>query len=76
MIPHKCPVCNGSGKVSLPSEVAGDVEVWTGTSCGPFTCNACKGAGVVWDDSVWSIPVEVRPQYTTVPELVTICGAR
>lgn len=48
-IPHKCPVCNGSGKVSRPPNIAGDVHSWSGsTNCGPWQCNACLGSGIIW----------------------------
>lgn len=46
--PHKCPVCDGSGKVSRPSYIAGDVSEWSCTSCGPYDCEACLGSGIVW----------------------------
>jgi DnaJ-class molecular chaperone len=49
-MPHKCPVCDGTGKVSRPPHVPGDVNEWTsGTGTGyPYTCNACNGKGVIW----------------------------
>lgn len=47
-IPHKCPVCDGSGLVSRPPGVAADQPVFSGTSCGPWPCNACGGSGVLW----------------------------
>lgn len=49
-IPHKCPVCNGTGKVSIPPQVAGDRNEWAGSSDAAisFQCSACIGAGIVW----------------------------
>lgn len=44
----KCPVCNGTGKVSIPPEVAGDQPTFTHSSGGPWECRACRGAGIVW----------------------------
>ena len=45
---HKCPVCDGTGLVSRPPGIAGDQQTWNYSSAGPFPCNVCKGAGVVW----------------------------
>lgn len=47
--PHKCPVCDGTGKVSRPPWQAGDVDQWLGTSTAPYPCNACNGSGIVWE---------------------------
>lgn len=47
-VPHKCPVCDGTGKVNKPPWVAGDQPSWTDTSSGPYTCHCCKGCGIVW----------------------------
>lgn len=46
--PYKCPVCDGSGKVSRPPWVAGDQQYWGDSNTAPYTCNACQGTGVVW----------------------------
>lgn len=46
--PFKCPVCDGTGLVSRPPDVAGDQQSWGGTSAGPWSCRACGGAGIVW----------------------------
>lgn len=46
--PYKCPVCDGTGKVSRPPHIAGDQETWTASRTGPYPCNACAGAGVLW----------------------------
>ena len=48
--PHKCPVCNGAGKVSRPPNVVGDAPTWSTSSCViSYECNACKGTGIVWE---------------------------
>ena len=46
--PYTCPVCNGSGKVSRPPWIAGDVETWPTSSGKLYTCQACNGKGIVW----------------------------
>lgn len=50
LIPHCCPVCNGHGTVSRPPWVAGDAESWAHTDTGPYTCQACKGTGIIWEE--------------------------
>ena len=49
MIPHKCPVCNGSGFQSRPSWVAGDQNTWAGTGSNLNPCHACQSKGIVWE---------------------------
>lgn len=49
MRPHKCPVCDGQGKVNRPPYVAGDQETWPATGIGPYPCRACDGTGIVWE---------------------------
>lgn len=46
--PHKCPVCDGTGKVSRPPWVAGDVDTWTDSQTGPYPCQPCDGKGIIW----------------------------
>jgi hypothetical protein len=46
--PYKCPVCDGSGKVSRPPWVAGDVNTWTSSGTEHYECQACKGTGIIW----------------------------
>ena len=48
--PHKCPVCDGSGKVTRPPWVAGDQPIWTSSGTETYDCNACHGTGIVWSD--------------------------
>lgn len=69
MKPHKCPVCNGTGLVSIPPDIPGDTGSSTTTSDnpGPFTCKACHGACIIWEQdpvsipSVWIPPNEEKP---------------
>ena len=49
MTPHKCPVCDGTGLVSRPPYIAGDVPVWVDNCTAPYPCRACLGTGLVWD---------------------------
>lgn len=44
---QKCPVCDGSGLVSRPPWVAGDLPAWVGSGTGPSPCRTCGGCGVV-----------------------------
>ena len=44
---QKCPVCNGTGLVSRPPWVAGDVTGWSSTGTGPYPCRVCGGRGVL-----------------------------
>lgn len=48
-VPHKCPVCAGTGLVSRPPGVAGDQEEWTDSGAGPYGCRACGGTGLLWE---------------------------
>lgn len=46
--PHKCPVCDGAGKVSRPPDVPGDRQLrWTDGTL--YDCRACNGTGIVWE---------------------------
>ncbi len=61
-IPHKCPVCDGTGLVMRPPGVAGDQYLWTDNKTGPYTCRACGGGGIVWAPSfVQTFPVLEKP---------------
>ena len=46
--PYKCPVCDGTGKVSRPPHIAGDISEWVDSQTGPYPCQACEGKGVIW----------------------------
>jgi hypothetical protein len=56
-IPHKCPVCDGSGLVSRPPYVAGDQREWSSSSCGPWPCKSCVGSGLLW-----AVPPNIQTQ--------------
>jgi len=47
-MPYCCPVCNGTGLVSRPPGVAGDIYSWADNGTGPYRCRACEGTGIVW----------------------------
>jgi len=38
MVPHRCPVCDGSGRI---------VDLSLTSGGGP--CHACSGTGIVWE---------------------------
>jgi RecJ-like exonuclease len=44
---HRCPACYGTGLVSRPPWVAGDVDNWVDYQCGPYPCRSCDGKGVL-----------------------------
>lgn len=46
--PHRCPICNGTGLVSVPLGVAGDLPSFTSASAGPWPCRPCNGSGLIW----------------------------
>ena len=46
--PFKCPVCDGTGKVSRPPWMAGDVQGWSAADADPYECGSCAGSGIVW----------------------------
>jgi hypothetical protein len=46
--PHKCPVCQGTGIVSRPPWIAGDIGEWTDSGNNTYPCKACDGKGVIW----------------------------
>jgi DnaJ-class molecular chaperone len=47
-VPFKCPVCEGTGLVSRPPWVAGDVPEWTAAQT-QYPCRTCDGTGVMWE---------------------------
>jgi hypothetical protein len=51
-IPYMCPVCMGTGLVSRPPGIPGDVPTWGASSMDHYRCNACGGTGVVWGGSI------------------------
>ncbi|MDE2103448.1 MAG: hypothetical protein KGL39_39770 [Patescibacteria group bacterium] len=46
--PHKCPVCDGTGLVSRPPGIPGDVTTWPSDGTYPYMCTACDGRGILW----------------------------
>jgi hypothetical protein len=44
---QRCPVCDGTGLVSKPPGIAGDVTTWMSSSSGPYPCRVCAGAGIL-----------------------------
>lgn len=47
--PHKCPVCNGRGRVPAGFYEQGvSGERYTLSDLTPETCKSCKGRGVIW----------------------------
>lgn len=51
MKPHKCPVCEGSGKYSNPHGEEGVAN----------TCHGCDGTGIVWGPSPPWPPYDMTP---------------
>lgn len=49
MKPHKCPVCDGTGLVSRPPGMAGDVPGWSSSTLENYKCGACRGMGILWE---------------------------
>ena len=60
-MPHKCPVCDGTGLVSRPPHIAGDVESWADSSSGPYQCKGCNGSGIVWENPAETLARSVPP---------------
>ncbi len=64
--PHKCPVCDGTGKVSRPPHIAGDQKSWMDSSSGPYDCQPCLGTGVLWELDFSDPPVRIAPHETMI----------
>jgi DnaJ-class molecular chaperone len=47
--PHKCPVCNGQGKVQTPPWLPGDQDTWSAGNIEVYECRVCNGTGVIWE---------------------------
>ena len=45
--PFKCPVCDGTGLVSRPPWIAGDVESWDSDRTS-YECSVCNGDKIIW----------------------------
>jgi len=46
-IPYRCPVCNGTGMVSFPPDIPGDLH-YTTTEIKNYSCRSCNASGVIW----------------------------
>ncbi len=46
-IPHKCPVCDGTGVVAYPPGTMPG-QGYTTRSTGPWPCHVCKGVCLIW----------------------------
>jgi hypothetical protein len=44
---QKCPVCDGTGLVSRPPWIAGDLQEFSTSSAGPWPCKRCAGVGTI-----------------------------
>ena len=42
-----CPVCAGTGLVSRPPWIAGDVTTWVSCRTDPYECKTCRGLGIL-----------------------------
>jgi len=45
--PHMCPTCAGTGRVSRPPHVPGDV-IWPAYGTPYYSCRSCDGKGILW----------------------------
>jgi len=65
MVPHRCPVCDGSGRIAEPESTVGSRP-----------CHACSGSGIVWEPDryqacrcpqcqpqmpFWNVPITHEP---------------
>ena len=60
MTPHKCPVCNGTGRI---------YKGGSSTSTVPLSdpCNACNSTGVVWEPNTRVLPGDLPPNFPNYP---------
>jgi len=68
---QKCPVCDGTGLVSKPPWIAGDINEWVSSSTGPWPCKVCGGNGIIEEPSqqgVHAEPVEYSFLQNTADE--------
>lgn len=49
MIPHRCPICNGTGNV--PGGFYYSTGDFCVSNCATETCRTCGGTGVIWEAS-------------------------
>lgn len=68
--PHKCPICNGTGKVRKLEEYCGPYDTTTTYPRFDFyvSCRACNGSGILWEP-VTEIPnLHYPPSLPSFPE--------
>lgn len=42
-----CPKCSGQGIVSKPTDIAGDINYWSGSQFSNYKCNLCNGKMII-----------------------------
>ena len=77
--PHRCPVCNGVGKVPAGFYSMGIAS----TTSMPETCRSCNGTGIIWElcdcvSKMLESPPMVQPKNPSTgdplpPENPTVC---
>lgn len=65
MTPHKCPVCDGTGKASKSPQIAGDIDTWSSSNMSPCGCHACTGTGIIWEPETFYLPEIPGITYST-----------
>ena len=58
---HACPTCTGTGLVSRPPHIPGDVPSWTASDSRSYPCRACSGSGIVWNTSNYVQVMDGKP---------------
>jgi len=48
-MPHRCPVCDGTGLTNRPPGIAEDQCTWGTSNSSPFPCFTCDGKGMIWE---------------------------
>jgi hypothetical protein len=48
---QSCPVCTGTGLVSRPPGIAGDLTTWTSGGVVNYTCPTCKGWTILGEET-------------------------
>jgi len=74
--PHRCPVCDGTGIVSRPPDVPGDVLSWPSTDTGPYSCRACSGSGIVWEFDPVSVMSPLTIEEVPCPDCDALTSGR
>jgi hypothetical protein len=49
-VPHRCPVCNGTGLVPNGFYRAIGVDSWSTADTTPETCRSCNETGIVYGE--------------------------